>query len=436
MRKLLGVSKAYVSPPDFVGEAIGIQASQVAEETLSALGATPTPLPSGASIDEVDGYEQQLASILGNRYFESAGYITSNINLWPRPIVMIIGSDVFSGLAQEQQDALTRAGVSVREEALTASMEEDQIPVGALCDWGIQFTTASEADLGLLTAALEPVYADLGEDGAVADDIDAIRQLKAGLSQPADGAECLTEQPPLEVVVPNGTYEMTLTGAEAAAGCAPGTAHPGWEDMVDAGYDEILFVNVMNNGSLDQHVEYGGRGGTVDTGWSGTYEVFDDRIELHEADTMTARWEFDGEQLTLSEMTGGACDAVTVWTTHPWVLTAPEGNIPRGRFVTTITAEDWASAGFTEDTTNGQFATEITADSWTAYQPDGTVGFVGSYQVFGDQVEVTNPDDTFTARWTVEDGALVLSDVVLNGDPEPSPYSVVNTAHPWTRDDG
>ena len=68
--------------------------------------------------------------------------------------------------------------------------------------------------------------------------------------------------------------------------------------------------------------------------------------------------------------------------------------------------------------------------------PSGEVGFDGNYQVFGDRVEVTDGNDTFTARWTVEDGSLVLGDLVTNGDPEPSPYSVVHSSHPWTRDDG
>jgi TRAP-type C4-dicarboxylate transport system substrate-binding protein len=433
MRKLLGATKPYVNPSDFVGEAIGIQASEVADETLTALGATPTPLPSSASIEGVDGYEQQLGSILGNRYFETAGYITSNINLWPRPMVVIIGADVFASLNQQQQDVLTGAGVTVRDEALQASVEEDRIPVEALCDRGIQFATASEADLDLLTASLDPVYVDLGGDGAVAADIEAIGRLKAGLGQPADAATC-AEQAPLEVMVPDGTYEMTLTGAEAAAGCVP----------IEAGFEENLFVMTLDNGVLDQHVEYGGRGGTVDTGWNGTYEVFDDRIELTDSlGTLTARWEFDGEQLVLSEMTGGACDDVTVWTTHPWVLTTPEGSIPRGRFVTTITAEDWAAEGLAEvagadfEPTTGEFAMEITADNWTVFDPpSGLVGFDGTYQVFGDRVEVTGGEDTFTARWSVEGETLILSDVVLNGDPEPSPYSVVGASHPWTREDG
>ena len=430
MRKLLGAAKPYVSPSDFVGEAIGIQASEVAEETLTALGATATPLPSGASIEGVDGYEQQLGSILGNRYFASAEYITSNINLWTRPMVVVIGADVFSGLSKQQQDALSGAGVTVRGEALAVSAEEDLIPVEALCDRGIQFTTASDADLGMVAAALEPVFSHLGEDGVVAADIDAIRQLKTGLSQPADATECAPEQAPLEVLVPDGTYEMTLTGAEAAAGCVP----------LEAGYEETLFVMTLDDGALDQHVELGGRGGTVDTGWNGTYEVFDDRIELTDSlGTLSARWEFDGEQLILSEMTGGACDDVTVWTTHPWVLTAPEGSIPRGRFVTTITAEDWASCRICAEfeTTNGQFAMEITADNWTIFDPSsGDVGFAGNYQVFGDRVEVTDGSDTFTARWIVDGETLIFSDLMLNGDPEPTPFTVVNTSHPWTRDDG
>jgi hypothetical protein len=308
-----------------------------------------------------------------------------------------------------------------------ASVGEDQIPVEALCDQGIQFATASEADFGMLAAAVEPVFSSLNEDGAVAGDIEAIRRLKAGLNQPADSAACV-DSAPLEVLVPDGTYEMTLTGAEAAAGCLP----------PEAGVDATLFVMTLDNGALVQHEELGGRGGQVETGWNGTYEVFADRIELTDAaGTLTARWEFDGEQLVLSEMTGGACDDETVWTTHPWVLTAPEGSIPRGRFVTTITSEDWAASGVKDVATTGEFATEITSDGWTVFDPPtGDVGFDGEYQVFGDRVEVTDGTDTFTARWSVEGGALVLSDLVTNGDSEPTPFSVVGTSHPWTRDDG
>ena len=87
--------------------------------------------------------------------------------------------------------------------------------------------------------------------------------------------------------------------------------------------------------------------------------------------------------------------------------------------------------------TTGEFAIEITADNWRVFDPpSGEVGFDGNYQVFGDRVEVTDGNDTFTARWTVEDGEMVLSDVVTNGDPEPSPFSVVAASHAWTRDDG
>jgi hypothetical protein len=105
--------------------------------------------------------------------------------------------------------------------------------------------------------------------------------------------------------------------------------------------------------------------------------------------------------------------------------------------VTTITSEDWAASGVKDVATTGEFATEITSDGWTVFDPPtGDVGFDGEYQVFGDRVEVTDGTDTFTARWSVEGGALVLSDLVTNGDSEPTPFSVVGTSHPWTRDDG
>ena len=47
MRKLLGTDHPYVVPADFADNVIGLQASGVAEQTFTALGATTTRLPSG-----------------------------------------------------------------------------------------------------------------------------------------------------------------------------------------------------------------------------------------------------------------------------------------------------------------------------------------------------------------------------------------------------
>ena len=98
MRKVLGVSKPFVGPADFEGEVVGLQDSAVADASLRALGATPRPVPSGAKLDGLDAYEQQLGSIWGNSYDEGAKYVTANLNLWPRPLVVVMDKEVFASL--------------------------------------------------------------------------------------------------------------------------------------------------------------------------------------------------------------------------------------------------------------------------------------------------------------------------------------------------
>jgi hypothetical protein len=109
---------------------------------------------------------------------------------------------------------------------------------------------------------------------------------------------------------------MTLT-RDDLRGCSD------WEGSEEANHDENLFTLILDDGSVEMFVEYGGRGGRQDVAWSGTLTIFRDRVEL---DTMTARWTFDGTNLTFSDLANYAgCGDVTVWTTHPWVLTSTSG---------------------------------------------------------------------------------------------------------------
>ena len=106
MRKVLGVDKPFTKPADFAGAVVGMQDSRVTELSFAALGASTKPLPSGADIDGVDAYEQQLSSIWGNHYELSAGFVTSNLNPWPRPLVLFIGRSAYDRLTDTEQQAL------------------------------------------------------------------------------------------------------------------------------------------------------------------------------------------------------------------------------------------------------------------------------------------------------------------------------------------
>ena len=109
MRKPLGVARPLAKPADYQGLAFGIQLSGVADATFRALGATPVPFPAAGAITRFGAIEQQLHSIDGNRYGDSAKYLTANVNLWPRPLVLFANQAAFDALTADQQDVLRRA---------------------------------------------------------------------------------------------------------------------------------------------------------------------------------------------------------------------------------------------------------------------------------------------------------------------------------------
>ena len=60
-----------------------------------------------SSLDGLDAYEQQLDSIVGNHYSADAGYVTGNINLWPRPLVIFMNHAALDALTADQQATLS-----------------------------------------------------------------------------------------------------------------------------------------------------------------------------------------------------------------------------------------------------------------------------------------------------------------------------------------
>jgi TRAP-type C4-dicarboxylate transport system substrate-binding protein len=307
MRKLLGVSKPYVRPGDFGGQVVGLQDSAVADMTLRALGATPRPVPSAAKLDGLDAYEQHLPSIAGNSYNRRAKYVTANVNMWPRPLVIVMGKEAFSSLTDEQQSALRDASTAAIAGALEASRAEDEDAAPVLCRRGMTFAVASESELAELRTALEPVYAELTADPATKSHIDAIANLKTEIAASAEAPVCASTEPPATASpIPDGTYETTLTEA----------------DWLKSGVreDAGVYTMIFAAGELTILTPNG------EPGFVASYTVFRDQIEARESEdyAITARWSFDGKTLTFTDIDvpGGDAGPETVtWASHPWVKT-------------------------------------------------------------------------------------------------------------------
>jgi TRAP-type C4-dicarboxylate transport system substrate-binding protein len=304
MRKVLGISEPLLEPADFTGKTIGLQDSALAADTLTALGATPQPVPSSADLDGLDGYEQQLASIAGNHYYTEADYVTANVNLWPRPLVMVMSADAFQSLAPPQQDALREAAAEAIPAALDDSRAEDDEAMPALCREGMTLAVATDRDLAEFRSALEPVYEELNADPATKAHIDAIQGLKSSLNFAPEAPQCPagdaagSATAPSEGALPQGRFESTLTPED-------------WESGVR---DLGTFTLVIDAETLTI-IEPG----SGDIGFKGTYSVFRDTIEVTDGlDVVTARWSFDGERLSFTDVTPENSPFEVVWESHPW----------------------------------------------------------------------------------------------------------------------
>ena len=125
MKMVLGVQHPFLEPSDFVGATFGTVDSALTNATLQALGATPRPLPTTAGLDGLDGYEQHAASIVGNHFPETAKYVTANLDLWPRPLVIVINRRRFEQLDHDQQHTLRAAASTAMADAAAAARADD-----------------------------------------------------------------------------------------------------------------------------------------------------------------------------------------------------------------------------------------------------------------------------------------------------------------------
>jgi TRAP-type transport system periplasmic protein len=182
MRKPLGVRRPLLEPADYLGLKFGVQQSRVADATMRALGAEPVSFPAGSDISRFDGVEQQIAAIEGNRYYAVAKFLTSNVNLWPRPLVLFANRRAFHRLTPGEQSVLRRAATNVVPGQIALDRRMDRDASDVICRGGFMtFATVTPADLASLRRAVQPVYDRLERDPGTRGAIRAIERLKRAL---------------------------------------------------------------------------------------------------------------------------------------------------------------------------------------------------------------------------------------------------------------
>lgn len=193
LRKPVGREAALKSPADFKGKKIRAPQSKVLAAALTALGAEPVALPVGDVFTAlqngtVDGMEANLGLIATNKYDEVAKFVTQDVNLWPFPAAVVINQAQFDKLSDEAKAAVQTAGKNLAKNSINVFLNPAPDAtnfVKVLCDKGLTFAFAGDANRAALAKAAEAAYTELSADTEVAGYIKQIQDAKAAAPPPA-----------------------------------------------------------------------------------------------------------------------------------------------------------------------------------------------------------------------------------------------------------
>ena len=195
MRLPFGVSHRLAGPSDFAGLTIGTQQSRVADATMRALGATPRRMPpSEGGTSGIDGFERQTFGIQGDRMDVKGSHLTTNLNLWPRPLLLFASERTYRNLTTEQWHILREAAANAVSKKITTDRRSEGEAVNSMCQRGqASFDSATPAEVEATRRAVQPVYRGLERDPGTRAAIRGIERLKRQMSErPAVVPTCTT----------------------------------------------------------------------------------------------------------------------------------------------------------------------------------------------------------------------------------------------------
>jgi TRAP-type C4-dicarboxylate transport system substrate-binding protein len=238
LRKPLGIARPLLRPSDYAGLRMGVQQSRVADATMRALGATPVWFPATRAITGLDGIEEQISSIQGYQYDKVGRYLTANVSLWPRPLVLFASGKTWAALTPAQRRILSQAVTGDQAAETDVARGNERGETAILCRRGLlRFLTASPADLAALRRAVQPVYHQLQRDPQTGRYIRQIEAMGKGVAaEPAPGCGH-TARPAGKAGPLDGVWQFTTTPADlrALAGVSQG-------DIVPENYGRYTFV--------------------------------------------------------------------------------------------------------------------------------------------------------------------------------------------------
>jgi TRAP-type C4-dicarboxylate transport system substrate-binding protein len=308
-------------PGDWDGARISSSGGAQIDAALRSLGAEPrydSPHVRDAT-GNLDGIETHIGAVPGNHYHYDFPYLTGNVVLWPRPLVLFAGP----GVSADDLAVLRKAAKEAIPEAVAMSRSFDRQPLAEMCGTSLKVVDASAPQIDELRAAFRPIYDELERDPAARAAVARINELAVDGERGAATVRCpAASKPATGTVIPPGTYRTFITRADAKE---RGFA---WAQIVEEDPDPKALTTKTKEHRL-QFTEQGTflvfdvwLDGTANIGWEGTYSIYRDRITVqgNEGTKITARVEVDGDRLRFTDVQPGpkTPEALT-WGSKPFV---------------------------------------------------------------------------------------------------------------------
>jgi hypothetical protein len=309
-------------PGDWEGDRIAESGGVQVVAALRSLGAKVSYDNPGVTEPAAkrDGIETHLAAVPGNHYHYDFPYLTGNVVLWPRPLVVFAGPDVSS----DDLALLRRAAKRAIPDTTALDRSFEKKAATEVCRTGLKSVSASAGDVDALRAAFQPVTQKLERDETTRASVARIEQLSHEAGGGPASFQCPdSAKPATGGTIPPGTYRTFITRADARE-------HGfSWAQVVEEDPDpEALKAKTKENRL--EFTEQGTflvydvwRDGTANIGWEGSYSTYRDRITIdgNEGTKMTARVQVDGNRLKFSDMQPGGSNTpeALTWTSKPFV---------------------------------------------------------------------------------------------------------------------